>query len=763
MASYLLKRLLLIIPTLFGIMLISFVIIQFAPGGPVERIIAQLTGHDTTIVSRIGGGGARRWRAGAQSQLGQGAADVVTSKYRGAQGLDPEFIKSLEKQFGFDKPAYVRFFIMMKSYLTFDFGKSYFRDISVLQLIKEKLPVSISLGLWMMLLTYLISIPLGIRKAVHDGEPFDKWSSTVLVVAYAIPGFLFAVLLLILFAGSSFFQWFPSRGLTSDNWDQLSTVGKVVDYFWHLTLPLIAMALTSFTTMTFLTKNSFLDEIRKQYVMTARAKGLSEGQVLYGHVFRNAMLLIIAGFPGAFITAFFAGAMLIETIFSLDGLGPVVLRVDREARLSRRLRHAVDLLADGARGQPRLGLRLHPRRPAHRLREPGGLSLDIRALETPLPQSQPPPEEEAPPPSWLPRGLRWRDRFHVSPHQPAPLANFKANRRGYWSLIVFLCAVRSHALRRVHRQRSPDRHELQGRNSLAGARRLSGIEVRRLSRRHRLQGSGDPRRDRGERLGDLAADRLLLRHDQQGLSGPQGARGLCLGYPAPPPWASNAPLCEAPPEQLARFHAIGNYNWLGLDNQGRDVVARVIYGFRISVLFGLILTVLSPVLGRDGRRRAGLFRRPHRSHLPALPRDLVVGAVAVRADHHLVGAGAGLLDAARHAAHVRVGEPRRRRARRVPARAQLRVHHGGARARAVAPQDHVEAHAAQRDGGDADVPAVPAVGQHRRADGARLPRARPAARLAVAGRAAARRASGTSRRRGSASPASSPSRSCCRC
>lgn len=320
MAAYLLKRLLLIIPTLFGIMLISFAIIQFAPGGPVDRIIAQLTGHDSSITSRIGGGGGETL-GGNQAALGQGGAEAVTSKYRGAQGLDPEFIKSLEKQFGFDKPAYERFFLMMKNYLTFNFGKSYFRDVSVLQLIKEKLPVSISLGLWMMLISYMISIPLGIRKAVRDGEPFDTWTSTVLVVAYAVPGFLFAVLLLVLFAGSAFVQWFPSRGLTSDNWDQLSLAGKVVDYFWHLTLPMIAMSLTAFTTTTFLTKNSFLDEIRKQYVVTARAKGLSEGRVLYGHVFRNAMLLVIAGFPAAFISSFFAGALLIETIFSLDGLG----------------------------------------------------------------------------------------------------------------------------------------------------------------------------------------------------------------------------------------------------------------------------------------------------------------------------------------------------------------------------------------------------------------------------------------------------------
>jgi len=320
MAAYLLKRALLILPTMLGIMFISFVIVQFAPGGPVEQVIAKLSGSDTSISERMGGG-SDTLGTGSQSQLGQGAAETVTSKYRGAQGLEPEFIKSLEKQFGFDKPAHERFFLMMKNYLTFDFGKSYFRDVSVLELVKEKLPVSISLGLWMTLITYLISIPLGIRKAVRDGEPFDTWTSSVLVIGYAVPGFLVAVLLLILFAGSSFFQWFPSRGLTSDNWDELTLGGKVVDYFWHLVLPMIAMALGSFTTMAFLTKNSFLDEIRKQYVMTARAKGLSEREVLYGHVFRNAMLLIIAGFPSAFIAAFFSSSLLIETIFSLDGLG----------------------------------------------------------------------------------------------------------------------------------------------------------------------------------------------------------------------------------------------------------------------------------------------------------------------------------------------------------------------------------------------------------------------------------------------------------
>jgi microcin C transport system permease protein len=320
MTAYIARRILFMIPTLLGIMLVSFAVVQFAPGGPIERIIAQLSGADTGATSRISGsqGGDFGARGAAQGASGM---DAANSKYRGAQGLDPEFIKRLEKQFGFDKPAYERFSIMMWNYLRFDFGRSYFRDITVLELIKEKLPVSISLGFWMMLATYLISIPLGIKKAVDDGSTFDVWTSTVVIIGNAIPGFLFAILLIVLFAGGSFFDWFPLRGLTSDNFWSLPWWQKIIDYFWHLTLPLIALGVGAFATLTIFTKNCFLDEIRKQYVLTARAKGCNDRQVLYGHIFRNAMLLIIAGFPGAFVRAFFTGALLIETIFSLDGLG----------------------------------------------------------------------------------------------------------------------------------------------------------------------------------------------------------------------------------------------------------------------------------------------------------------------------------------------------------------------------------------------------------------------------------------------------------
>ncbi len=315
MASYILKRLLLMIPTLLGILLLSFVIVQFVPGGPVERMIAQLQGHDASATARISGGG------GDSFALNASANSAMSSKYNGAQGLDPEFIAELEALYGFDKPAYQRFFIMLKNYAVFDLGESYYRDISVSKLVLEKMPVSISLGLWSTLIIYLISIPLGIRKAVKDGSAFDIWTSAAVFVGYAIPSFMFAILLIVVFAGGRHWNFFPLSGLHSDGWENMSFINQALDYAHHMVLPTAAMVISGFASLTLLTKNSFLDEINKQYVLTARSKGLTEKQVLYGHVFRNAMLIIIAGFPAAFIHIFFTGSLLIEVIFSLDGLG----------------------------------------------------------------------------------------------------------------------------------------------------------------------------------------------------------------------------------------------------------------------------------------------------------------------------------------------------------------------------------------------------------------------------------------------------------
>ncbi|MHA6344567.1 microcin C ABC transporter permease YejB [Roseivivax sp. CAU 1761] len=323
MASYILRRLLLIVPTLFGIMVVNFVLVQFVPGGPVEQVIANIQGQGDVFGGFAGQSGSD---AASAEMLGPG-----DSKYAGAQGLPPEFIEELEREFGFDKPPLERFVNMIWNYARFDFGESYFRSIGVTELVLEKMPVSISLGLWSTLIAYIVSIPLGIRKAVKDGTSFDTWTSGLIIVAYAIPGFLFAILLLVLFAGGSYWQIFPLRGLTSDNWENLSLLGKIGDYFWHIALPVIASTIAAFATLTLLTKNSFLDEIKKQYVMTARAKGLSERKVLYGHVFRNAMLIVIAGFPAVFIGIFFSGSLIIETIFSLDGLG----RLGFEAAVQR--------------------------------------------------------------------------------------------------------------------------------------------------------------------------------------------------------------------------------------------------------------------------------------------------------------------------------------------------------------------------------------------------------------------------------------------
>lgn len=317
MAAYIFKRSLLMIPTLLGIMLVSFIIIQFVPGGPVEKMIAELQGHGTSATARLSGGGGDMGGATSSMQGSMGQ----NSNYKGAQGLDPEFIKELEIMYGFDKPAHERFFLMVGNYLTFNLGESYYRDVSVSELILEKMPVSISLGLWSTLLIYLISIPLGIKKAVKDGSRFDIWTSATVFVGYAIPSFMFAILLIIVFAGGRYWDIFPLRGLSSDGWEDMSMIEAALDYAWHMVLPTAAMVVSGFASLTMLTKNSFLDEIGKQYVLTARAKGLPESKVLYGHIFRNAMLIVIASFPATFVAIFFTASLLIEVIFSLDGLG----------------------------------------------------------------------------------------------------------------------------------------------------------------------------------------------------------------------------------------------------------------------------------------------------------------------------------------------------------------------------------------------------------------------------------------------------------
>jgi len=326
MFAYIIRRLLLILPTLLGIMLLNYVIVQAAPGGPVEQMIAQLQGFETGTASRTGGS-----QQGESRQSQTSNATASESTYRGAQGIDPDLIKRIEKLYGFDKPAHERFFMMLGNYARFDFGESFFRDKKVTDLVIEKLPVSISLGLWSTLLIYLISIPLGIRKAVSHGSRFDVWSSYAVTIGYAIPGFLFAIMLVVIFCGGSYLNWFPLRGLTSPNFEELSIFGKIIDYFWHLALPVTALTIGGFATLTMLTKNSFLDEINKQYVVTARGKGLEEKKILYGHIFRNAMLIIISGIPASIIGILFTGALLIEVIFSLDGLGLMGF----EAALSR--------------------------------------------------------------------------------------------------------------------------------------------------------------------------------------------------------------------------------------------------------------------------------------------------------------------------------------------------------------------------------------------------------------------------------------------
>lgn len=321
MGAYILRRLLLVIPTLLGIMIVNFALIQFVPGGPIETIIARMEGGGNVFESISGGGG--------DVEFAEESNDDST--YAGGRGLSKEYIEQLEIQFGFDKPPFERFLNMMWNYMRFDFGESYFRSISVVDLVLEKMPVSITLGLWSTLIAYFISIPLGIKKAVRDGSRFDTWTSGAIIIGYAIPGFLFAILLIVLFAGGSYWRVFPLRGLTSSNFDDLTLIGKLLDYIWHIALPVIASTISAFAVLTLLTKNSFLDEIKKQYVITAKAKGLSESRVLYGHVFRNAMLIVISGFPALFVSVFFGGSLIIETLFSLDGLG----RLGFEAVIAR--------------------------------------------------------------------------------------------------------------------------------------------------------------------------------------------------------------------------------------------------------------------------------------------------------------------------------------------------------------------------------------------------------------------------------------------
>ena len=317
MGAYIVRRLLLIVPTLWAIITINFFVVQIAPGGPVEQMIANITGTGSGLMERVSGANQTEVQPQASTQVGEDKK----STYRGARGLDPEVIAAIEKRFGFDKPIYLRYVSMLKDYFFFNFGESLFRGRTVIDLIVERLPVSISLGVWSTLIIYLVCIPLGIRKAVRHSSRFDVWTSTIVILGNAIPGFLFAIALIILFAGGSYLDWFPLRGLVSINFSEMNWYEKIIDYFWHMTLPIISIVIGGFATLTFLSKNSFLDEIQKQYVMTARSKGLKETQVLYNHVFRNAMLIIIAGFPSAFISMFFTGSMLIEVIFSLEGLG----------------------------------------------------------------------------------------------------------------------------------------------------------------------------------------------------------------------------------------------------------------------------------------------------------------------------------------------------------------------------------------------------------------------------------------------------------
>ena len=513
------------------------------------------------------------------------AAPTVAAKARqntaARKGSIREFIAKLEKQFGFDKPPLERFGKMLWDYARFDFGDSYFRDISVLKLILEKMPVSISLGLWITLLSYLISIPLGIRKAVKDGSTFDVWTSGVVIIGYAIPGFLFAILLMVLFAGGSFFDWFPLRGLTSENLDQLSIGGKILDYFWHLVAAADRHGAVGLRH----------DDAAHQELVPRRdpqaicddrpRQGPVERQVLYGHVFRNAMLIVIAGFPGAFISAFFTGSLLIENIFSLDGLGLLGFRsvLDRDYPVVFAKLYIFSLLGPGR--QPDLRPHLHLDRSAHRFRAEGRLMAESWPRRTSSAPGKRPPVAVA--------------------AQPAALAEFQGQPARLLVAVDIPVPVRAVAVCRIDRQRQADHRLLQGRDPVSGAGRLPRGKVRRLLCRHRLSRPGHPGRDQGQWLAGLAAGPLLLPHGQRRHSG-GGAGQAFLALRPRKKRCSRYPLGVDDPNCT-----LGNWNWLGTDDQARDVLARVIYGFRISVLFGLILTIASAVIGVAAGALQGYF------------------------------------------------------------------------------------------------------------------------------------------------------------
>ena len=721
MSAYIARRILLMIPTLLGILFVSFVVVQFAPGGPVERVIAQLSGADTGGTSRISGG-RRRFRRARCPSAGA-AADAVSSKYRGAQGLDPDFIKSLEKQFGFDKPAPERFALMVWNFARFDFGKSYFRDVSVMQLIKEKLPVSMSLGIWMTLLTYLISIPLGIRKAVKDGSQFDTWTSAVIIVGFAIPGFLFAILLIILFAGGSFFNIFPLRGLTSDGWSQFPWYWKIIDYFWHLTLPLISMALGAFATMTLLTKNSFLDEIRKQYVMTARAKGCSERQVLYNHIFRNAMLIVIAGFPGAFIHAFFSRLAPDRDHLLARRARPAQLRERAQPRLSGGVRNALHLFAARPRGQSDLRSRLYVDRSADRFRGAGGLMTII---------APPPPVET----NNAIAARRGRAGHRAAPFAPSPLnrrrwQNFKANRRGYWSFWIFLVLFFVSLFAELIANDRPFLIKFDG--HLYWPAFVTYSETTFGGDFETAADYRDPYLQKliADKGGTIVWPPIRYSYDTHNLDLPTPA-------PSKPTWM----LTEAQCKQVVQKKGLKScrdleYNWLGTDDQGRDVVARLIYGFRISVLFGLCADASSPRSSASppaacraisAAGSISVFQRLIEiwTAIPSLYLLLIISSVLVPGFFILLGILL-LFSWVSLVGLVRAEFLRGRNFEYIQAARAL----GVSNAVIMCPPS-----AAERHGRDHDVPALHRVVLGDDADRARLPRLRPAARLALARRTA---------------------------